>query len=92
MCASTIKARSAASAQDLMVFNVTARDISRPHGGDGRRTLWPNKERHDAFRLGRPLQEASRKCRGWLADKQLFPEILRDRLPRDGRQLEVAMT
>jgi ribonuclease Z len=61
-----------ALAQDLMVFNVTARDI-RVRMAVTPTHVWPNKERHDAFRSAprRKRPEMSR----WLADKQLFPKF-----------------
>jgi ribonuclease Z len=61
-----------ALAQDLMVFNITAADI-RIRLAVTPTHVWPNKERHEAFR------EASRSKRPemsrWLADKQLFPKF-----------------
>jgi ribonuclease Z len=61
-----------ALAQDLMVFNITAADI-RVRLAVTPTHVWPNKERHEAFRVAsrskRP--EMSR----WLADKQLFPKF-----------------
>lgn len=59
-------------AQDLMVFNVTPQEI-RVRLAVTPDHVWPNKERHQAFRAGsrKPRLQMSR----WLADKQLFPKL-----------------
>lgn len=61
-----------ALAQDLMVFNVTADDIQVRLAVTPTH-VWPNKERHDAFRAAsrKPRPQMSR----WLADTQLFPKF-----------------
>lgn len=61
-----------ALAQDLMVFNVTA-DAIRVRMAVTPDHVWPNKERHDAFRVA-PRMKRPQMSR-WLADKQLFPKF-----------------
>jgi ribonuclease Z len=59
-------------AQDLMVFNVTPRDI-RVRLAITPDHVWPNKERHEAFRSGSRKQRL--QMSRWLADQQLFPKF-----------------
>jgi len=61
-----------ALAQDLMVFNVAPGEV-RVRMAVTAAHVWPNKERHDAFRAAsrRPRPQMSR----WLADQQLFPKF-----------------
>jgi ribonuclease Z len=59
-------------AQDLMVFNVTPRDITVRLAVTPDH-VWPNKERHQAFRAGSRKQRL--QMSRWLADKQLFPKF-----------------
>jgi ribonuclease Z len=61
-----------ALAQDLMVFNVTAQDVSVRMAVTPTH-VWPNKERHEAFR-STPRRKRLEMSR-WLADKQLFPKF-----------------
>ena len=61
-----------ALARDLMVFNVTPDEV-RVRMAVTPDHVWPNKERHDAFRAAprKPRPQMSR----WLADQQLFPKF-----------------
>lgn len=61
-----------ALARDLMVFDVSADHIGVRMAVTPDH-VWPNKERHDAFRSAtrRPRPQMSR----WLADQQLFPKF-----------------
>lgn len=59
-------------AQDLMVFNVRPRDI-RVRLAITPDHVWPNKERHEAFRSGSRKQRL--QMSRWLADQQLFPKF-----------------
>ena len=61
-----------ALAQDLMVFNVTAGGI-RVRMAVTASHVWPNKERHDAFRSASRMKRP--QMSRWLADKQLFPKF-----------------
>jgi ribonuclease Z len=61
-----------ALAQDLMVFNVTAQNVSVRMAVTPTH-VWPNKERHEAFR-STPRRKRLEMSR-WLADKQLFPKF-----------------
>jgi ribonuclease Z len=61
-----------ALARDLMVFNVTPDQI-RVRMAVTPDHVWPNKERHDAFRAA-PRSKRAQMSR-WLADKQLFPKF-----------------
>jgi ribonuclease Z len=61
-----------ALAQDLMVFNVTPREVSVRLAITPTH-VWPNKERHDEFRTAPRRQRATMSR--WLADKQLFPKF-----------------
>jgi ribonuclease Z len=56
----------------LMVFNVTPRDI-RVRLAITPDHVWPNKERHEAFRSGSRRQRL--QMSRWLADQQLFPKF-----------------
>ena len=62
-----------ALAQDLMVLNVTHRDI-RARLAVTAAHVWPNTERHDGFRSTPRTKKAPTMSR-WLADKQLFPKF-----------------
>src|SRR5262249_11735213 len=61
-----------ALARDLMVFNVTPDEV-RVRMAVTPDHVWPNKERHDAFRAAprKPRPQMSR----WLADQHLFPKF-----------------
>jgi ribonuclease Z len=59
-------------AQDLIVFNVTKDEISVRLAVTPDH-VWPNKQRHDAFRSGSRKQKL--QMSRWLADTQLFPKF-----------------
>lgn len=61
-----------ALAQDLMVFNVTKAEIQVRLAVTPDR-VWPNKERHDAFRAASRMKRP--QMSRWLADTQLFPKF-----------------
>lgn len=61
-----------ALAHDLMVFNVT--DDVRVRLAITPTHVWPNKERHDGFRVA-PRNKLGPRMSRWLADKQLFPKF-----------------
>jgi ribonuclease Z len=59
-------------AQDLMVFNVTPDDI-RVRLAVTPDHVWPNKDKHDAFRSG--SRHKKLEMSRWLADTQIFPKF-----------------
>jgi ribonuclease Z len=63
-----------ALAQDLMVFNITPREL-RVRMAVTATHVWPNKERHDeGFRVAARTKPRPKMSR-WLADQQLFPKF-----------------
>jgi ribonuclease Z len=61
-----------ALAQDLMVFNVTKDKITTRLAVTPS-LVWPNKERHGAFRAATRAKKPTMSR--WLADMQLFPKF-----------------
>ena len=63
-----------ALAQDLMVFNVTAKDVGVRLAVTAAH-VWPNKEHHEGGFRAAPRTKKPLKMSRWLADKQLFPKF-----------------
>ncbi len=59
-------------ARDLMVFNVTPRDIVVRMAVTSE-SVWPNTESHEAFRSASRAERP--KMSAWLAEKQIFPKF-----------------